>query len=121
VIAVGYADAARVGGLSWTELPHIALAAGIDGCLIDTAIKDGRTLFDFCDPADLAAWIQRCRSKRLQCALAGALRLSDVSLVRELRPDVVGFRSAACRGDRVNGRVEADLVAELRAALELET
>ena len=117
LIAVGYADAARVGALSWTLLPEIAQAARITGCMIDTAVKDGQGLFHHCDAPALAHWLQTCRDAGLLCALAGALRAADLPMLRRLRPDVAGFRSAACRGDRVAGRVDAALVAALRTAL----
>ncbi len=118
VVAVGYADAERVEALPWSQLPEVARAARVGGCLIDTAVKDGRTLFDYCDEAALARWLETCRGAGLLCALAGSLGPSDLPVLRRLRPDVVGFRGAACRGDRVGGRVDADLVAALRAGLK---
>lgn len=118
LIAVGYADAARIGALPWSALPEVARAAGVGGCMLDTALKDGASLFDFCDVADLQRWLRVCRAARLRCALAGALRGDQLALLNRLRPDLVGFRGAACRGDRVNGRVDATLVAALRAGLD---
>ncbi len=117
LIAVGYADAAEIGALSWRMLPEVAHTARIKGCLIDTALKDGRRLFDHCAEPDLAHWIAECRAAGLLSALAGSLGQADLPALRRLRPDVAGFRSAACRGDRVNGRVEVELVAALRAGL----
>lgn len=93
LVAVGYADTGRIGALPWAMLPEIARAARIGGCIIDTAIKDGRGLFDYCD----------------EPALAG--------VARRLRPDIAGFRGAACAGDRVSGRVDAGRVAALRMGL----
>ncbi len=118
VIAVGYADAAQIGALPWPALPEIAQAAGIEGCMIDTALKNGQTLFDHCAEAGLAPWLAECRQAGLHCALAGSLRLVDLPAIRRLAPDIAGFRGAACTGDRVNGRVSAERVAALRSALE---
>lgn len=118
VVAVGYADATRVGALPWTLLPEVAHAAQIGGCMIDTALKDGHTLFDYCDERALQRWLDTCRRAGLLCALAGSLGLADLPALRRLHPDVVGFRGAACRGDRAGGRVDATLVAALRAGLE---
>ena len=39
----------------------------------------------------------RCREAGLLCALAGSLSAADVPRLRELAPDIVGFRGAACR------------------------
>jgi len=118
LIALGYADGARIGAISWESLPEIARAAQVEGCMIDTAIKDGHGLFDYCDLPTLERWVDSCRQTGLLCALAGSLALADLPAIRRLRPDVVGFRGAACRGDRVNGRVAAELVAILHAGLQ---
>lgn len=117
LIAVGYADAAEIGALPWKLLPEVARAAHINGCMVDTALKDGRRLFDHCAEATLAHWLAECRTVGLLGALAGSLSSADLPALRRLRPDVVGFRGAACWGDRVNGQVQADLVAALRAGL----
>jgi uncharacterized protein (UPF0264 family) len=116
LVAVGYADAARIGALPWAMLPELARAARIGGCMIDTAVKDGRGLFDYCDVPALAGWLAECRAAGLRCALAGALREADLPALCRLRPDIAGFRGAACIGDRVSGRVDAGRVAALRAA-----
>ena len=117
LIAVGYADAARIGALSWQSLPEIAHQARVEGCMIDTALKDGRRLFDYCAEPDLERWLAECRRLGLLAALAGSLSPADLPAIARLRPDVVGFRGAACADDRVNGRVTAELVAVLRAGL----
>lgn len=118
VVAVGYADAGHINALPWTVLPEIVRTAQIGGCMIDTALKDGRTLFDHCDEPALDRWLTTCRQAGLLCALAGSLSTDHLPALRRLQPDVVGFRGAACRGsDRVAGRVDAALVAELRAGL----
>src|SRR5512137_150107 len=53
IIAASYADARRANTLDPRCLPHIAQSAGVNGCLIDTAIKDGHGLFDFLAPDEL--------------------------------------------------------------------
>ena len=117
VVAVGYADADRIGALPWSLLPEIALTARVGGCMIDTALKDGHTLFDYCDELALGRWLDMCRRSGLLCALAGSLGPDHLPILRRLCPDVVGFRGAACRGHRARGRVDAALVAALRAGL----
>jgi hypothetical protein len=118
LIAVGYADGARIGAISWESLPEIAKAAQVEGCMIDTALKDGHGLFDYCDLPTLEGWVAACRQIGLLCALAGSLVSGDLPALCRLHPDVVGFRGAACRGGRVNGRVAAELVAILHAGLQ---
>ena len=55
VIAASYADAERVPGgpLPPGALVSAARRAGVAGCLLDTAVKDGRGLFEWLSPEDL--------------------------------------------------------------------
>lgn len=117
VIAVGYADYERINAMPWQQLAAVGQAARIYGCLIDTAIKDSNTLFDYCSETMLGDWLVSCREAGLTGALAGTLRLNHMDAIRRLAPDVVGFRSAACDGTRAGGRVHAELVRQLRDSL----
>ena len=49
VVASGYADAHRVGAVEPMVIPRVAADAGADLAMVDTAVKDGKTLFDFMD------------------------------------------------------------------------
>ena len=68
-------------------------------------------------PVVLRRFLETCREHSLLCALAGSLRGTDFDWVRDLQPDVVGVRGAACNGDRVTGRISSLRVRQLRAAL----
>lgn len=117
VIAAGFADWERAGAPAPHKLPALARAADIQGCLIDTAVKDGRGLFHWLDDADLRSFIAACRERGLVSALAGSLALGDLARVVTLGPDIAGVRGAACVGDRIRGRVSADRVRALAGAL----
>jgi uncharacterized protein (UPF0264 family) len=113
LIAVGFADAHRVHCPEPLELPALAAAAGADGCLIDTAVKDGRGLLDWLADAALGAVVAKCRVLGLLCGLAGSLEATDLPRIAAIAPDIVGIRGAACVGDRVHGRVSRERVADL--------
>ncbi len=117
LIAVGFADFARAGCPDPAELPALAAAAGADGCLVDTLVKDGRGLLDWLDELALAALVADCHARGLLCGLAGSLKASDLPRISSIRPDIVGIRGAACIGDRVAGRVSGDRVAALARCL----
>jgi (5-formylfuran-3-yl)methyl phosphate synthase len=117
LIAVGFADFRRAGAPDPADLPALAAAAGADGCLLDTAVKDGRGLLDWLPPAPLSAFVAACRERRLLAALAGSLRIEELPALRTIGPDIVGVRGAACVGDRVHGRVSRERVAGLAQAL----
>ncbi len=113
VIAAGYADARRANTLDPCCLPRIAQLAGIDGCLIDTAIKDGHGLFEFLTPQVLRALANEAHACGLLFALAGALHEQDLLRVRDLGADVAGVRTAACRDQCRTGPLDADRVRHL--------
>jgi uncharacterized protein (UPF0264 family) len=114
IIAAGYADAQRSGTLDPCLLPGIARKAGISGCLLDTYVKDGRNLFDFQVPEVLRALAVEAHAGGLLFALAGALQAEHLRLAHEVGADIVGVRTAACRGNRRNGRLDLEKIRLLR-------
>jgi len=101
VIAAAYGDAAALGLFNPGQLPELALEAGIDGVLIDTFGKDGRSLFDHQTAEALGGIVSRARGLGLQTALAGALNETHIPLLGAILPDWAGFRTAlTVRGDR---------------------
>jgi uncharacterized protein (UPF0264 family) len=113
LVVAGFADFARAGAPPPVELPALAAAAGAEGCLLDTAVKDGRGLFHWLGEAELLAFVEACRARGLLSALAGSLRAEDLARLAPIGPDLVGVRGAACVGDRVSGRVDAERVRAL--------
>lgn len=120
LIVAGFADFARVGAPDPLELPELASAAGAQGCLVDTAVKDGRGLFAWLDDAALRRLVVACRSRGLTSGLAGSLRAEDLPRIAALDPDILGIRGAACAGDRVRGRISARRVEALVGLLRRE-
>jgi hypothetical protein len=118
IIAGAYADAGRLNGapLRPDRLPRVAAAAGIEGCLLDTAIKDGRGLFEWLSPPAVSALVTQAHAAGLGMALAGALTEKDIDLARSAAADIVGIRSAACYGGLRTARLDVRRVARIRAA-----
>jgi uncharacterized protein (UPF0264 family) len=67
--------------------------------MLDTAIKDGCTLFDALRDAELRAFVEDAHAAGLAVALAGSIRLEHLERLMALRVDVVGVRSGVCSGD----------------------
>ena len=120
VIAAAYADAERVPGrpLPPGEIVEAARRAGVGGCLLDTAVKDGRGLFEWLTPKALAKLVGEGHAAGLEMALAGALRAEDLSAVRAAGADIVGVRAAACRDGRRTAPLDAERIGRLRAECE---
>lgn len=120
VIAAAYADAGRAGTLDPLRLPRLARAAGVAGCLIDTALKDGRPAFDFLPRDAVRGLAQEAHAAGLLFALAGTLSAEDLPGLGALGVDVAGVRSAACREGRRSGPLSAERVRHLHAMLQAE-
>ena len=124
VVAVAYADAARVPSrpLAPSELVAAARAAGVRGCLIDTAIKDGRGLLSLARPPTRSpTLVAEAHDAGLEIALAGELRAEDLPGVRATGADIAGVRSAACRDGRRTAPIDPARIARLRAVCAAET
>jgi uncharacterized protein (UPF0264 family) len=117
VIAGLYADYERADTLNPRSLPDIAAQAGIHGCLLDTAVKDGRSLFEFIDAQSLSQLVEQAHARGLLIGLAGALHEKDLYPMKALGADIVGMRTAACRDNKRCGPLEASRVLQLRRIL----
>ncbi len=119
VVASGYADAHRVGAVNPMEIPRIANDSGADLAMVDTAVKDGKTLFDFMDEESLLKFTSEIHDYGLQSALAGSIKEEQLHKLYELGCDVVGVRGAACiGGDRNTGHIHRRAVAKLKQIIE---
>ena len=114
VVAAGYADRARCGGLAPGDLVRAARASGCRVALLDTAVKDGRSLLDVLEPEDLREFTRAARAEGLHSALSGSLRVEHLSHIARAGPDFVGVRGGVCEDGERRGRISR---ARLRAFL----
>jgi uncharacterized protein (UPF0264 family) len=122
VVAVAYADAGRVPRrpLAPVELVQAARGAGLSGCLIDTAVKDGRGLLSWLGVDELALLVAEAHGAGLEIALAGELRAEELGAVRATGADIAGVRSAACREGSRTAALDPLRIAALRDELRIE-
>jgi len=114
VAAVGYADAQRVGGLDPMLIPELTFKAHADVAMLDTAVKDGKSLFSFLSMEQLKKFVEYSHHLGLTVAFAGSLQKENLPVVCSLGVDIAGLRGAACTsGDRVKGEIQSTLVHEL--------
>lgn len=110
VIAAAYADAAALDPPAFAPawLPSLVERTGIGGALVDTFVKDGRGLYGWLSESELAELIARTRAAGGSFAVAGQLRPGEL---RRVDADIVGVRSAVCRGGDRTAELDAELVA----------
>ena len=114
VAAAGYADAERISSIDPMLIPEIASLAHVDLAMVDTGVKDGKSLFNFLSAKQLEKFVNSSHKLGLEAALAGSLRKQDLPVVYGLGADVAGLRGAACtNGNRDQGHITRNLVQEL--------
>jgi (5-formylfuran-3-yl)methyl phosphate synthase len=110
VIAAAYADARALDppALAPGWLPALVERTGIAGALVDTYVKDGRGLYGWMRDSELAGLIAGVRDAGGSFGVAGQLTAGQL---RRVDADIVGVRSAVCRGGDRMAALDAALVA----------
>jgi uncharacterized protein (UPF0264 family) len=116
VVASAYSDFARVGSLSPLLLPKVARSSGADVVMVDTAIKDGRSTFEFMNEEELSEFISSGHELGLEVAIAGTIGFGDLDLLKRIEPDIIGVRGIVCGGDR-KSLIRPELVIKLKLAI----
>ena len=99
------------------ELTRFAAELGFPGIVFDTAVKnDGRTIFDCVDKNRLADCLRAAGEHGSMTGLAGSLGWEQLVDIRDLAPDIAGFRTALCEGGR-GGRLDPAKVSQWADAL----
>ena len=96
VVAAGYADWRRFDGLSTDDLVNAARDAHCDLVMVDTAIKDGKNLFDNMSLDEIKDFVDKGHKAGMRVALAGSVRAPHAELLFDAGADVVGVRGAVC-------------------------
>lgn len=111
-ITCGYADFRSYGCVDPLKLPIIAKNSKADGILVDIKTKNKKlNLFSFFDNKELLKLIKETHEKNLIAALAGSLKVNDISRVYHLGADIIGVRGAVCSSNnRISGKLEKEKV-----------
>jgi uncharacterized protein (UPF0264 family) len=114
IVIAGYGDYVRVNSIDPQLVVQAALSVKADVVMLDTAIKDGKSLFDFQTFQQLEAFINSAHERGLSVALAGSLQAQNLFTVKKLGADFVGLRGAACQNsNRDTGCITRERVKEL--------
>jgi len=117
IVAAGYADWRAFKGLNPWDLIKSAKASGSDIVMLDTALKNGKTLFDVMSITEIKKFIKLASKQKLKTALAGSLKKQQIDLLKTLSPDIIGIRGAVCTsGNRQKG-ISKKLVKEFSTHL----
>jgi len=95
---------------------ELACQLGFPIVMLDTADKSRGSLLDCVPLAALLRIVKRVQASGVRIGLAGALRFEHAAALRELAPDIAGFRGALCDGGR-GGKLDPRKLSELCAVL----
>jgi len=115
-VAAAYADYRRINSISPLLLPAVGAKVGADVVMIDTGIKDGRSLFEFMSEEELTRFVDDARDLGLTTELAGTIKFEDLDVLRQINPDILGIRGVVCGGDR-NDEIKQELVEEFKSKM----
>lgn len=110
-VAAAYGDYRRFGGLSPRDLVAAARGSGAGMVMLDTALKDGRSLFDHVSVREAREFVRGAHRAGLRAALAGSLRREHLATVAAVGADVIGVRGAVCEGSDRKARLSRESVA----------
>ena len=85
-----------------------------DILMVDTAIKDGKNLFDFVTVQGLQELNDQAHDHGLKTVFAGSIRLRHLPTALETSPDYLGFRGVFCNDNEASREKTEELWAELR-------
>ncbi|WP_298869224.1 (5-formylfuran-3-yl)methyl phosphate synthase [uncultured Gimesia sp.] len=119
-IAVAYADWQQAHSVSPQEVLTAAISSQCTGLLIDTYSKRGQSLLDFLSLEQIGALIEQARAHKLTIALAGSIHHENLASLSDVSPDIIGIRSAACRGNLRTNKVEEEAVRSFRKQLDCQ-
>ena len=85
--------------------------------MLDTAIKDGKTLFDAMSVAELKEFIDAAKDVDLLTALAGSVGVVHMNDVFDIDPHIIGVRGAVCDTGNRNLGVKKEKVEEFVASV----
>ena len=117
-VAVAYADWRAADAVPPARLVAAAARSTCRVVLIDTCHKDGSKLLDWLSIGELRRLARSIRRSGIKLALAGGLTADLVAEIAALEPDIVGIRSAACRGGLRTAAVSAEAVRRFKTSLE---
>ena len=116
-VAVSYADFERANAPAPEFILKDAIKNNVAAFLIDTYVKDDRSVFDVIGFDRLTRLRNEAHGAGIAFALAGQVREEHLPSVVELAPDIVGVRGAVCEGTNRTGQLSVARVRALKNGL----
>jgi len=113
-VAVAYADYQRAKSPTPSDILQWAIDFGSPVFLIDTFIKDGKTLLDHMEIKQIAMLIHRAKTHNVAIALAGSLHGDALIKTIIASPDIIAVRGAVCENQNRTSGIDVELVKQIK-------
>ena len=117
MVAVAYADWERAKSPPPAEVVKFAKRYRFKAFLLDTCVKDGKTLLDFLKPGEVAELVESVGRVGMKAAVGGGLRPEHLKQLKGLTPDWYAVRASACAGGKRDGVIDAGRVKKWKEAI----
>ncbi len=105
LVCVGFVDYKKTKNLIINKLNFLN-NCGVKFFLLDTYNKDKGDLLNFCEISFLKNLIFECKKYNIKVGLAGGLKENQISSIINLKPNILGFRSAVCLKNKRNSSIQ---------------
>jgi|TARA_B110000444_G_scaffold209318_1_gene204092 (5-formylfuran-3-yl)methyl phosphate synthase len=92
---------------------------GYQGIMIDTCYKNSKSIVDLLSQKEIKDFLKRVKSRGMVCGLSGSLKLEHISMLRELKPDFLGFRGQLCDSLKARHKFNANLAKKVSKKIKL--
>jgi uncharacterized protein (UPF0264 family) len=106
MVAVAYADWERAKSVPPVELAKFAKRFRFKAFLLDTCVKDSKTLLDFMKPDEIQELVESLQRVYTTVALGGSLRPEHLKPLKNVTPDFYAVRSSVCAAGKREGVID---------------
>ena len=118
VVAVAYADWETANSLPPMELVRFAKRFRYRTFLLDTYLKDGKSLLDYLTPAEVKEIVESLQRGGVKVAVGGSLRPDHLKLLKGIKPDWYAVRSSVCAGGNRGETIDPSRIARWQELLQ---
>lgn len=116
-VCVAYADWERAKSVPPAELVKFAKRFRWRAFLLDTSVKDNKTLLSFMKPAEIAEFVENLHRGMVKVAIGGSLTPEHLKQLKDVNPDWYAVRGSACAGGKRDGTIDTLRVKKWKDAL----
>ncbi len=117
VVAATYADSERAVAPSLEQAAKFAIDHHFAVLLVDTFVKDERSLFDWMSEQRLYDLAESLHRVGIELALAGSLTIEHWPKIQRINPDWLAVRGAVCRQGIRTTEIDEGRVKSLKTSL----